>query len=177
VIRRFARPYARAIMDVTQTPQVAGALLAELRRFDQALRSSGELQLLYRNPGIDIPAKLAITEKIASRLGLTPMAVKVLEILVRNHRANEVGAINDALSMMINKELGVVVAEVRSAHRLEADEVRDLQATLERKVGKKVELELTTDPTLLGGFVAKIGSEIWNASVSGKIDKFRASLE
>jgi F-type H+-transporting ATPase subunit delta len=177
VIRRFARPYARAIMDVTQTPQVASALLTELRSFEEARRSSSDLQELYSNPGIDIPAKLAITGKIAARLKLTPMAIKVLEILIRNHRANDLDAINAALSMMINKQLGVVVAEVRSAHQLGADEVRDLQSTLERKVGKKVELELTTDPTLLGGFVAKIGSEIWNASVSGKIDKFRASLE
>jgi F-type H+-transporting ATPase subunit delta len=177
VIRRFARPYARAIMDVTQTPPVASALLVELRRFEEARKSSTDLQDLLANPGIDVAAKLAIIGKIASRLQLTPMAVKVLEILIRNHRANDVDAINAALSMMINKELGVVVAEVRSAHRLEADEVRDLQSTLERKVGKKVELELSTDPALLGGFVAKIGSEIWNASVSGKIEKFRASLE
>ena len=177
MIRRFARPYARAIMDVTGAPSVAAQLLVELRRFEAALASSSDLQDLYANPGIDFDAKLAVTQKIGARIGLTPLALKVLEILIRNHRANHVAAINDALAMMINKALGVVVAEVRTAHALGADELQQLQQTLETKVGSKVEVQTTVDPTLLGGFVAKIGSEIWNASVAGKIDKFRASLE
>jgi F0F1-type ATP synthase delta subunit len=39
-----------------------------------------------------------------------------------------------------------------------------------------VELDVKTDPQLLGGFVVQIGSEIWDASVAGKINKFRESL-
>ena len=177
MIRRFARPYARAIMDVTGTPEVASKLLGELRQFEKALASSSELHDLYANPGIDADAKLAVTRTIAARLGMSDLAVKVLEILIKNHRTNNVGSINDALSMMINKATGVVVAEVRTAHRLGDDELQKLRQTLEAKVGKRVEVETTVDPTLLGGFVAKIGSEIWNASVAGKIEKFRASLE
>ena len=76
----------------------------------------------------------------------------------------------------MNKALDVAVAEVRSAKSLAPDEIRELADTLSRKVGKKVELDIRTDPKLLGGFVVKIGSEIWDASVAGKINKFRESL-
>jgi F-type H+-transporting ATPase subunit delta len=68
------------------------------------------------------------------------------------------------------------VAEVKTAHNLNETEKAELRKTLETRVGKKVELRLATDPSLLGGFVAKLGSEIWDASVVGKIHKFRASL-
>jgi F-type H+-transporting ATPase subunit delta len=47
---------------------------------------------------------------------------------------------------------------------------------LEKKVGAKVDLDVTIDPALIGGFVAKIGSEVYDASVAGKIEKFRESL-
>ena len=47
---------------------------------------------------------------------------------------------------------------------------------LERKVEAKVDRDVTVDPALIGGFVAKIGSEVYDASVAGKIDKFRESL-
>ena len=47
---------------------------------------------------------------------------------------------------------------------------------LEKKVGAKVDIDITVDPELIGGFVAKIGSEVYDASVSGKIEKFRESL-
>jgi F-type H+-transporting ATPase subunit delta len=104
------------------------------------------------------------------------MAVKVLDVLIRNHRINDLGAIADALAQYVNEALQIAVAEVRTAHELNSDEQTQLRQTLEKKLGKKVELRLATDPALLGGFVAQVGSEIWDASVAGKINKFRASL-
>jgi F-type H+-transporting ATPase subunit delta len=104
------------------------------------------------------------------------LAAKTLEVLVRHHRINDIDAINDALQAYVNKALGVAIAEVRSAKNLTPEEIRDLADTLSKKVGKKVELDIRTDPKLLGGFVVKIGSEIWDASVIGKINKFRESL-
>jgi len=176
MIRRFARPYARAIMDVTQSPAKANDLRKELASFETARKSSRELSELFANPGIEPQNKLRITETIAKRLGLSEMAVKVLDVLIRNHRINDLGAINDALAMMVNEALDVVVAEVRTAHQLDKNEIAELQRMLEAKAGKRVEIHLSVDPTLLGGFVARIGSEIFDASVAGKIEKFRTSL-
>lgn len=176
MIRRFARPYARAIMDITGSPAAASTLRLELDRFEAQRRKSPELQELYANPGIENEVKLKVTEQIASRIGLSALAVKVLDVLIRNHRINDLAAINDALAQYVNTALNVAVADVRTAHALDDKEQNELRQTLEKKLGKKVELRLATDPTLLGGFVAQVGSEIWDASVAGKINKFRASL-
>ena len=176
MIRRFARPYARAIMDITGSPATANDLRRELEQFDAQRRKSTDLQELYANPGIESDVKLKITQQIASRTGLSELAVKVLDVLTRNHRINDLGAINDALAAYVNEALQIAVADVRTAHELNDDEQNQLRQTLEKKLGKKVELRLATDPTLLGGFVAQVGSEIWDASVAGKINKFRASL-
>lgn len=176
MVRRFARPYARAIMDVAGAPDKANALREELQRFEDARLGASDLQALYANPGIPAETQLNITQTIAGRLGLSALAVRVVEVLVRNHRINDLGAILEALTTYVNEALNVAVAEVRTAHALSAAEQADLQKTLERKAGKRVEVHLSTDPTLLGGFVAKIGSEIFDASVSGKIHKFRDSL-
>ena len=176
MIRRFARPYARAIMDVVQSPDRATALVDELRRFEQARAGAAELHDLYANPGIDLAAKTNITRTIAQKLGLSDMAVKVLEVLIRNHRINELAAINEALLALIRQETGTVAAEVRAAQQPTPAEIEELRRTLEKKVGRKVEVEVSVDPALLGGFVAKVGSEVYDASVAGKINKFRESL-
>ena len=96
MIRRFARPYARAIMDVVGSPEKADALRYELARFDQARKASPELQELYANPGIEPDQKLQITKSIAKRLGLSDMAVRVLDVLTRNHRMNGLDAVVEA---------------------------------------------------------------------------------
>lgn len=177
MIRRFARPYVKAIVDVAGSPQRANTVRAELDRFDQARRASVELQDVFANPGIELAAKFKIAHAIASKLGLSELTGKVLEVLIRNHRMNDLSDVVDALAAMINDELNIVVAEVRSAHKLNEQETAELRKTLERKFGKRVEIRMTTDPSLLGGFVAKVGSEIFDASVHGKISKFREQLQ
>jgi F-type H+-transporting ATPase subunit delta len=176
MIRRFARPYARAIMDAAGSPAKANELRGELMRFEAALSSSSELRDTYANPGIDLTTKLTITKRLAAKMKASDLAARTLEVLVRNHRINDLAAINSALAIYVNKALGVAVAEVRSAKRLSAEEMQQLAETLGKKTGKQVELDVKTDPTLLGGFVVRIGSEIWDASVAGKINKFRESL-
>ncbi|HEX9163280.1 MAG TPA: ATP synthase F1 subunit delta [Thermoanaerobaculia bacterium] len=177
MIRRFARPYAHAIIDVAGSAQRANTIRAELERFDEARRDSIELQGLYANPGIDLDAKFRITHAIASRLGLSDLTGKVLEVLMRNHRMNDLGDVADALTTMINDELNVAIADVRSAHKLTEQELAQLRKTLEQKFGKRIEVRATTDPSLLGGFVARVGSEVFDASVVGKINRFREQLE
>ena len=176
MIRRFARPYARAIMDVVQSADRAAALLDELRRFEQARKSAPELHEVFANPGIDAGTKTNVARTIAQRLGLSDMAVKVLDVLIRNHRINDLGAITEALAELVRQETGTVAAEVRAAQKPTPAELEDLKRTLEKKTGRKVEVEVSVDPSLLGGFVAKIGSEVYDASVAGKINKFSESL-
>jgi F-type H+-transporting ATPase subunit delta len=176
VIRRFARPYARAIIDIAGSAEKANTVRVELARFEQVRKSAADLQELYANPGIGIDSKLKITASIASKLTLGQTTGKVLEVLIANRRINDLGAIVEALAQYINESLDIIVADVRAAQKLSEQEVADLRKTLETKTGKRVEVRVSENPDLLGGFVVRIGSEIWDASVAGKINKFRESL-
>ena len=176
MIRRFARPYAKAILDVAQSPQRANTVRVELEKFEQIRHQAADLQELYANPAIDLDAKFKVTHAIASRMGLSELTGKALEVLIRNHRINQLDAVVAGLAQMVNEQLNIAVVEVRSAHKLTEQELAQLRKTLEAKVGKRVEVHLETDSSLIGGFVARIGSEVYDASVAGKIHKFRESL-
>lgn len=176
MIRRFARPYAQAIMDVTGSPENASAVRKELAVFAEALQGSPELRELYANPAIDEATRIQITRNLAGKMKVSELGLRTLEVLVKNHRINDLDAILEALASYVNSRLGIAVAEVRTAKALSPDETAQLVDTLSKKVGKRVELDVQTDPELLGGFVVRIGSEIWDASVIGKINKFRESL-
>jgi F-type H+-transporting ATPase subunit delta len=163
-------------MDVVGSAEKASALRTELTRFDEVRKSSTELQELYKNPGIEYAQKSKITQTIAQRLGLSEMAVKILDVLTRNHRMNGLTPVIEALAEMIRTATDTVAADVRSAKPLNDQEQAELRRTLEKKAGRKVELTIKTDPELIGGLVAKIGSEVFDASVTGKIERFRESL-
>jgi F-type H+-transporting ATPase subunit delta len=163
-------------MDVAQSPEKAAVLRDEMTAFEKVRKSSNDLQLMYANPGIDFDSKSKVTGAIAKRLELSEMAVRLLDVLIRNRRINDLSDIIAGLATMIREATGTVAAEVRSAGVLTTQEEADLRAMLEKKVGAKVDVDITVDPELIGGFVAKIGSEVYDASVAGKIEKFRESL-
>ena len=89
---------------------------------------------------------------------------------------NGLDSIVETLAEMVRQATNTVAAEVRSAHPLTQQEQDELLRTLEKKTGRKVEMMPQTDSTLIGGFVVKIGSEVYDATVLGKIEKFRESL-
>lgn len=176
MIRRFARPYAKALMEVAGSPEKANLLRGELMKFDAALQVSPELREVYANPGISAETKTSITDRIVSKLKLSELATRAIAMLARFNRINDLSAILEGLTAYVNDALGVAVAQVRTARTLSPEEMSKLAEVLGRKTGRKVELDVVTDPQLLGGFVARIGSEVFDASVVGKINKFRESL-
>jgi F-type H+-transporting ATPase subunit delta len=144
--------------------------------FAASLPNSAELQEVYANPGIERDAKLNITKTIARKLKVSELGEKVLEVLVTNQRINDIDPILAAVAAYTNEMLGVAVAEVRTAKALTPDEMDQLASVLGKKIGKRVELDVRTDPSRHAGFVAKNGSEIYDATVLRKIDRFRESL-
>ena len=176
MIRRFARPYAKAFMEIAPGPADREALLEGLRAFERARKSSDELAQLFENPAVDIDRKEKIVQQIATRLGLSPLVVKVLGVLVRNHRINRLESIIFAFRAAMNKSTGTQIAKVRAAHDLSAAERAELQKSLEKRFDRKIDLEVTTDNSLIGGFVAEVGSEVYDASLVGQVHKFRQSL-
>src|SRR5688572_15462396 len=104
MIRRFARPYARAIMDAAGSPQKANELRGELMVFANALRRSPELHDLYANP-VDEATKLTITTQLAKKMKASDLAIRTLEVLVKHNRINDIDAINDALKAYVNAAL------------------------------------------------------------------------
>lgn len=176
MIRRFARPYARAMMQLAGSPATARDLHDQLAQFERARAGSRELQDLFENPAVEAGNKTAVVREMASRLGISDLGMRLLDVLVRHHRINDLGAVLEAWKAMINEALGISIAEVSTAHPLDEAEQEGLRKALEGRLGRSVELRLSTDASLLGGFVARMESEVWDASVRGKLMKFKEAL-
>jgi len=176
VICRFARPYAKAFMEIAVSAADRESLLSGLKSFESARKSSSELAQLFENPAVDLDRKEKVTAEISKRLELAPLVVRVLNVLVQNHRINQLESIIFAFRDALNRSTGTQIAKIRAAHELSSAERASLKQSLETKFGGKIDLDVSTDPSLIGGFVAEVGSEIYDASLTGQIQKFRQSL-
>ena len=174
--RRFSTPYAKALLDTASTTERAVAARDQLERFVEATRSFPEIQQMAANPAVPRRVKEDILRQICDRLQIEPLTRSLLELLTKNYRLSQVDAVLAAVDRMLDRRLGVVRAEVRTAHPLSGDQERRLREVLESMLDRKVKLELALDPRLLAGFVARIGSQRYDASLDGQIDRLATTL-
>jgi F-type H+-transporting ATPase subunit delta len=69
-----------------------------------------------------------------------------------------------------------LVAEVRVARDLGADDARRLAAALEQQYGRPVHLNVRVDPEVIGGMSVEIGDDVIDGTVSSRLDEARRRL-
>jgi F-type H+-transporting ATPase subunit delta len=175
-VKSFARPYAKAALSVAGTVEAGLALRDELGAFAATLRDSRELAGAFVNPAVPLEVKGRVLDQVAERMRLGDLTRRLLHALATRHRLGRLDEVVAALTERLNQRLGVAVAEVATAEELGEEERRELQRVLEERTGKRLEMRLAVEPALLAGFVARVGSQRFDGSLRGQLDRLGKEL-
>ena len=175
-MRSFARPYARAALAVAGSTEAGLAVRDDLAAFAAALRDSPALAGAFTNPAVPPEVKARVLDQVAGRMGLGSLTRRLLQALATRHRLGRLDEVVAALTERLNQRLGVAVAEVTTAEALGEEERRELQRVLEARTGKKLEMRLAVEPELLAGFVARVGSQRFDGSLRGQLERLGKEL-
>jgi F-type H+-transporting ATPase subunit delta len=171
--------YANALADVVLSPGsdvTPPEAIAQLRAFDDTVRSSSDLRSVLASPAIPVARKRAVIKDIAQRLGMARVVRNFVLVLSDHRRAAGLDQMVDAFELLLDERLGFVRAEVKSAFELNAAQERELSAQLGKLAGAPVRLRFDVDPELIGGVTAKIGSKVYDGSVRGQLAEMRKRL-
>lgn len=173
---RFARPYAEALLAVAGSTAKAAEVRDELVRVAATIREVPAFGAMVANPVLPLPAKRQALERIGERMGLSPLARRVLGALLGRHRLGRLDEVVATLTEILDRRQGIGKARVTTAEALSDEERRELQRVLEGKVGKRLQLEVAVDPRLLAGFVAQVDSQLFDGSLRGQLDRLAKEL-
>ena len=168
--------YARAIFELgTETGQLA-AITEQVRRFAQAYTSNVELRAVLDNPIIEAEKRDAILADVAARLGLMGNALNLIKLLASRKKLRAIADIARRLDRFSDEKAGVVRATVTSAKPMPDSFYQKLVAELEAATSRKIVLERREDPTLIAGFVTRIGDNTIDGSVRGRLTEIERQL-
>jgi F-type H+-transporting ATPase subunit delta len=173
----FASRYARAFADVVVTKKLdTAAIDAQIADYLSAWNESKELRDVFENPSIAAEQKLAVLDRINTKLGLSAEVRNLLAVLINHNRIAGAAEVVSEYRKEINRRLGIEDVRITTARSLnEADRV-GLVAGVGRITGAKVEASFIEDAAILGGVVVRIGSTVYDGSVRGRLDRLRQSL-
>ena len=170
-----ANRYAKALLDGLY-PQKAEAGLQQLQSFQSLLDDQPEARRLLENPTVSADRRKRLIKEIADALGFDRRVANFADILIDRNRLPLIDEIITAYQKFLDERLGVVRAVVKAAHPLDASQQSELITKLEQVTGKQVRMEITLDPSLIGGVVAQVGSTIYDGSVRQQLNAFKSRL-
>lgn len=185
MISVVAARYAKALADVVTAGAHASsaaqadpsAITAQLRAVDEMIESSNELKNALASPAVAPSRKRAVMARLIAPMGLSAQVRNFLFVVIDHRRVQQLKAIIEAFENLADERLGYVRADVSSAQALPEAQRAVLEIQLSRLAGKKTRLRYSTDPALVGGVVAKVGSTVYDGSVRGQLERLRVKLE
>ena len=171
-----ARRYASALADVVSERNEAQLVQAELAAWAKMISDNGALLEAFSNPTVAYEQKRNVLNELIARTKVRPTTTNFLRTLLKNQRLAELPQVNDKLAQILDERAGIVSAEIISARPV-SDNVRGLlEEKLREMTGKKARLTFSTDESLLGGIITRIGSTIYDGSVSNQLSRLREDL-
>jgi len=174
--------YARALFDVVLKEDEAGLEQAggDLASFADMVAGHEMLSRVLSNPGVPAQRKRAVIEHLLAVSGsVSPVVAKLLLLLAGRDRLVLLPDISAAYRNRLMEHARVVRAEVVTAIALPGDRIASIQEGIARATGRRsqdVQLENRVDPSIIGGAVTRIGSTVYDGSVSRQLEKMREAL-
>ena len=119
---------------------------------------------------------LELTEN-KSQEEISAIVKKFAEVLKNDGQLKNAGKIMEKFSEIYNAKHGIVEAEVISARELSSEQVYQMEIFVKEKYdGNAVEIRNIVDEKIKGGVVIKVGDEVLDGSVAGKLKKLKKEL-
>lgn len=171
-----AKRYARALLEIGVEKSNFALLQKQVRELANLYAGSAPLRAIVTNPSVRTDERRAVIEQIAARAAFNPLVRNFALLLLDNDRFDHIGAIADALDMLVDEHAGNVRAEVTTAAPLKDSQVASIKGALAKLTGKNVLLDTAVDPEILGGAITRVGSTLYDGSVRTQLDTIRASI-
>lgn len=169
--------YARALFDVAKKEGDIQQVGRDLADFARIIAGNEILARVLSNPAIPAARKRAVIEQLLAKAGtVSPILSKLLLLLADRDRLAILPDVAAAYRDRLMDHAQVVRAEVVTAVALPADRITALRDGLARATGRQVQLENRIDASIIGGAVTRIGSTVYDGSVTRQLEKMKEVL-
>ncbi len=169
--------YALALFELARDAKTIDAVESSLANVRDALAQSEDFRNLTVSPMVSRGAAVKAVSAVADELGVDATTKNFLGVLAENHRLGALPKIIKAFRALAAQHRGEIAADVTSAHPLTDEQVIELKHQLRQRVGREVSVDLSVDPSLLGGLVVRVGSQMIDSSIKTRLNTLAHAMK
>lgn len=168
---RVAIRYAKAVLDLAKDQKTAAVVNADMKSMANAVAASKDLKDMLLSAVV--PSAVKKSALLAIFTDLNTLSVNLIDTLVANKRLNILDEVAQKYNELFDESQGRQIAKVTSAVALSDDLKAKVLAKVKELTGKDAEITNLVDPTILGGFILRVGDIQYDASIANKLNKLK----
>jgi F-type H+-transporting ATPase subunit delta len=167
--------YAQGLLEVARAEGPLADIEDDLFRFARTMQGSDELRMALTDPKLPIDRRLSV---IADLLGPTalPTSTALISMVVAAGHAGDLPAIVERFVELAAAEREREFAEVRTAIPLDDAQTKRLADALSKATGKRVEVKVIVDPSVLGGIIARVGDTVIDGTIRHRLEQLKEQV-
>jgi F-type H+-transporting ATPase subunit delta len=170
--KKISSRYAQSLLDITEEKNNLDSVYEDVTLVLSALNQNPELRRVIISPVIKPKTKLSILNEIFSNK-IGEELLRFIRFIIEKEREEYLYDIMDRFRELRNEKLGIIDVEVKTAWQFTQKQTEELSKRLEEMFDKKVQMSFVIDKNVLGGFIAKVGDTLFDASVRNQLDNLK----
>ncbi|MEO8232878.1 MAG: ATP synthase F1 subunit delta [Ignavibacteriota bacterium] len=175
VLSKVANRYAQSFLDTSIEKNILAKVAKDFDLVQNTLLKSDELLRAIKSPVIKAETKKSILTEIFGKL-ISEDSISFLEFTINKGREEILPEILDKFESLKDEYTGFVKVDVITAFSFSDEQKLQLQERFESHLKKKARLTFKIDQNIIGGFVAKVGDTVYNASVAHQLGLLKKQL-
>lgn len=171
----IARRYAAALLNAAVSANAVDAVEGDLELISQLLTNVPDLYDTLTHPLIPPASKKTIMKDLLSGR-VQPITLDFIHLLSDKRRDAILADVHTEYARMADEHRGYLPVTVTSAVALAPAELERLRDRLNEYLGKRVDIQVVQDPSLIGGLMVRIRDTVMDGTVKGFLDALRARL-
>lgn len=169
--------YASALYAYADEAGSLDRVAGEMEQLGRLVAESPDFRRLIESPLIDAAQQRRAALAALEAQGFSAAVRNFVGVVATNRRLGNLPRFVSAFAALLAARRGVIVAEVASAHPLTDVQRTQLAARLTEAGYPSVRLHESVDPSLLGGFVLKVGARLYDTSIRSRLQRLTHAMK
>jgi F-type H+-transporting ATPase subunit delta len=165
---RVASRYAKSLLNLSIERGVLDDVYKDMALFKEVCRMNRDFVLMLRNPIITHDKKKAVLYALFKDK-VTPSTLAIFDIITRKNRESYLPGIAESFEIQYRQHKGIEKALLITSTPLTPAMRKQFSDMIAKRTGKEIELEEKVDPSIIGGYVLKMGDLQMDNSVIAKL--------
>ena len=172
----LAKRYASALAELAVEQNLLEDVGDDLNGFLELFRTMPAFRFLLTSPTAERKDQHAALSVFLEMAEIASVTSKFLKLLVDKRRMVLIESIVTAYNWDMDDRAGRMTIDIRTLFPLTDIHSERIRATLSDVTGKTVQLNVTTDPGILGGMVVTMGSVMMDYSVRNHLNRLKSTM-